>query len=208
MAPSPATGTATTTTTTTTTTTGVIPARLAFLAIYNPSLGVTDETIDDQILYYYSSSASAAPSTPSPSPRHRRRSRSGADDGDGEGDGDGDGGRNERLRQIGLAQGMVEFGRGFSGGSAVDAVDTERSRVVLRELEDGWWILAVGFIFLALSFFIGFPFLALLLDGLSCFVLCYSSSSSFGFWTLAILLHFPEIVGPVIWEKKSRRRKC
>jgi hypothetical protein len=32
--------------------------------------------------------------------------------------------------------------RGFSNGQPVDSVETEKSRVVLRELEKGWWILA------------------------------------------------------------------
>ena len=52
--------------------------------------------------------------------------------------------RNERLRQIGLAQGMVEFASGFADGKPVDTIDTDKSRVVLRELEPGWWILAVS----------------------------------------------------------------
>ncbi|KAL2109909.1 hypothetical protein VUR80DRAFT_1840 [Thermomyces stellatus] len=37
---------------------------------------------------------------------------------------------------------MVEFSRGFAAGEAVDVVETERSRVVLRELEPNWWIVA------------------------------------------------------------------
>ena len=138
----------------------VVPAQLAFLAIYNPSLGTTDDTLDDQIVYYYSASA------PPHARRDRRRARRhGASAGAGA-DGSspspppgpaaassssaagrgvvGDAQRNERLRQIGLAQGMVEFGRSFSGGKPVDTVDTEKSRVVMRELEPGWWILAVG----------------------------------------------------------------
>ncbi|KAK3327289.1 hypothetical protein B0T19DRAFT_158647 [Cercophora scortea] len=109
----------------------IVPAQLGFLAIYNPSLGTTDETIDDQIVYYASVNTQTA--------RQRRRHRSKAarptealsrEE------------RNVRLRQIGLAQGMVEFGRSFAGGSPVDTIDTEKSRVVLHELEPGWWILA------------------------------------------------------------------
>lgn len=126
-----------------------IPAQLAFLAIYNPSLGTTDETIDDQIVYYYPSrSSSSTSSRHGRRNRRRRRQSSGGDDG-AQGSQDGD--RNERLRQIGLAQGMVEFGRSFSGGQAVDSVDTEKSRVVLRELEAGWWILAVRLFNIPLS---------------------------------------------------------
>lgn len=33
--------------------------------------------------------------------------------------------------------------RSFSNGAPVDSVETEKSRVVLQELEAGWWILAV-----------------------------------------------------------------
>ncbi|KAK4038437.1 hypothetical protein C8A01DRAFT_17465 [Parachaetomium inaequale] len=105
---------------------GIVPAQLGFLAIYNPSLGTTDETVDDQIVYYASASTLAS--------ARRRRHRPVDSISNEE--------RNERLRQIGLAQGMVEFGRSFSGGKAVDSIDTERARVVLHELEPGWWILA------------------------------------------------------------------
>lgn len=34
--------------------------------------------------------------------------------------------------------------RSFSNGQAVDSIETEKSRIVLRELEKGWWILAVS----------------------------------------------------------------
>jgi len=34
--------------------------------------------------------------------------------------------------------------RSFSKGEPVDSIETERSRVVLHDLEQGWWILAVG----------------------------------------------------------------
>jgi hypothetical protein len=107
----------------------VVPAQLGFLAIYNPSLGTTDETLQNQIVYYSSSEA-----------RHRSRQKAPQSR-------DEDALReenNEQLRQIGLAQGMVEFGRSFSDGRAVDTVETEKSRIVLHELEAGWWILAVG----------------------------------------------------------------
>ncbi|EFX03959.1 hypothetical protein CMQ_887 [Grosmannia clavigera kw1407] len=131
----------------------VVPAQLGFFAIYNPSLGMTDETIDDQIVYYASgpssssffarrnSSASTSqyrhhqtPSSTSPplgsSPSScGLPSASHADE------------RNERLRQIGLAQGMVAFGKSFSGDQPVDTVETDKTRVVLHELEPGWWLL-------------------------------------------------------------------
>lgn len=48
----------------------------------------------------------------------------------------------ERLRQVGLAQGMVKLASNFSDGKAVDYVETDKSRIVLHELEKNWWILA------------------------------------------------------------------
>ncbi|TLS29675.1 hypothetical protein PpBr36_00856 [Pyricularia pennisetigena] len=106
----------------------VTPAQVGFVAIYNPSLGATDETMDDQIVYY----ASVTMDT-SRSKRRKLRSRMTSSLTQEE--------RNERLRQIGLAQGMVEFGRSFSGERPVDTVETEKSRVIMHELEPGWWIL-------------------------------------------------------------------
>lgn len=114
----------------------ILPAQLSFLAIYNPTLGPTDETFADQLVFWYSRKASEA----------RRAEKSGGDVG-----ADASARRkaaereeeNERLRQIGLAQGMVGFAKTFSEGEApVDSVETEKSRVVLKELESGWWILA------------------------------------------------------------------
>jgi hypothetical protein len=75
----------------------VTPAQLSFLAIYNPSLGSTDETLSDQLVFY-SSKATCSRQKPnsfndiSPSVEDK-------DD------------TNERLRQIGLAQGMVNFAK-------------------------------------------------------------------------------------------------
>lgn len=107
----------------------IVPAQLGFLAIFNPSLGYTDETIEDQIVYY-------ASVTTQSSPLKRRRARGRPTDDISQEE------RNERLRQIGLAQGMASFGRGFADGASVDTIDTEQSRLVLHELEPGWWILA------------------------------------------------------------------
>lgn len=73
----------------------VIPARLGFLAIYNPTLGLTDETLEDQVVFYTSR------------PTHSQH----ADNAGENEDAAPDGGKNERLRQIGLAQGMVSFAR-------------------------------------------------------------------------------------------------
>ncbi|OJJ70733.1 hypothetical protein ASPBRDRAFT_44977 [Aspergillus brasiliensis CBS 101740] len=105
----------------------VIPAQLSFLAIYNPRLGPTDETIRDQVVFYTSRSG-----------RSRRREGSAVEDGDRHSNDY----WNEILRQIGLAQGMVGFARNFSQGKAVDYVETEKSQIILHELEKDWWILA------------------------------------------------------------------
>ena len=75
----------------------VVPAQLAFLAIYNPTLGSTDETIEDQIVFYTSRSDHL---------RHIEGAEADEDNARSAEDG-----RNERQRQIGLAQGMVNFAR-------------------------------------------------------------------------------------------------
>ncbi|KAI9773921.1 MAG: hypothetical protein M1840_006147 [Geoglossum simile] len=104
----------------------VTPAQLSFLAIYNPSLGNTDETLHDQIVFYWSRKNGP----------HKRQGNHTDEGAEGVED------RNEKLRRIGLAQGMVEFARSFSGDESIDSVETEKSRIVLHELEPGWWILA------------------------------------------------------------------
>lgn len=75
----------------------ILPAQLSFFTLYNPSLGQSDETLQDQVLYYYSSKSSRI--------RQLRNSSQG-DSSQREHEE-----RNEQLRQIGLAQGMVEFAR-------------------------------------------------------------------------------------------------
>jgi hypothetical protein len=109
----------------------LVPAQVGFLAIYNPSLGNTDDTLDDQIVYY---------SSPESRQRKRRRRRTGVESPVKSSQEE----RNERLRKIGLAQGMVEFGRDFSDGKPVDTIETEKSRIILHELEPGWWLIAVS----------------------------------------------------------------
>lgn len=108
----------------------VVPAQLGFLAIYNPSLGTTDDTLENQIVYYYPSVKQNA---------HKRKGSNDTRDARAFAKEQ----KNEQLRQIGLAQGMVEFGRSFSEGESVDSIETEKSRIILHELESGWWILAV-----------------------------------------------------------------
>ena len=82
----------------------VIPAHLSFLAIYNPSLGNTDETLRDQIVYYYSQDEEV----------HNQSSQGPSSRANGVGSKDSqerqaDEQENEKLRQVGLAQGMVDF---------------------------------------------------------------------------------------------------
>lgn len=74
----------------------VIPARLSFLGIYNPTLGPTDETFPDQLVFWYSRVADEAG-------KAARRDGMGGDARREE--------ENEKLRQIGLAQGIVDFAR-------------------------------------------------------------------------------------------------
>ena len=75
---------------------GVVPASLSFLAIYNPFLSRNEETLHDQIVYYHSKSDNA---------KLRRKARGNTENDDLHEE------RNERLRQIGLAQAMVEFAK-------------------------------------------------------------------------------------------------
>ncbi|KAF2210485.1 hypothetical protein CERZMDRAFT_113384 [Cercospora zeae-maydis SCOH1-5] len=109
----------------------VVPARLSFLAIYNPSLGLTDDTFKDQAVFYFSRKAHDARLAV------KKNGRSDAAGGDALREEE-----NEKLRQIGLAQGMIDFARSFSDREAVDSIDTEKSRIVLHELEAGWWVIA------------------------------------------------------------------
>nr|POE94339.1 vacuolar fusion protein ccz1 like [Quercus suber] len=106
------------------------PAQLAFLAIYNPDLGPTDESFSEQLVYYYTRPAVVHAGTKANNRNAKERDDARRAE------------ENERLRQIGLAQGMVNFARSFSNGESVDSIDTDRTRIVLRELEKGWWILA------------------------------------------------------------------
>ena len=88
------------TTTTDSATAVVIPARLSLLAIYNPSLGRTDEEIKDQIVFCYSRRHRA---------RQRRRPKGPGIHRDDEVEQRET--ENDILRQLGLAQGMVEFAK-------------------------------------------------------------------------------------------------
>jgi First Longin domain of INTU, CCZ1 and HPS4 len=73
-----------------------IPAQLSFLAIYNPSLGKTDESLQDQIVFYSSTTTRAR--------QNRKNQSDGSQHVEKEEE-------NEQLRQVGLAQGMVDFAK-------------------------------------------------------------------------------------------------
>ena len=75
---------------------GVVPASLSFFAIYNPSLSKSDDTFHEQIVYYYSKSNSA---------KRSGKANYNEDGGDTQEE------RNEKARQIGLAQGIAEFAK-------------------------------------------------------------------------------------------------
>lgn len=98
--------------------TSVIPAQLSFLAIYNPLLGPTDESIGDQVVFYTSRTEQS---------RRNERSVVGSDDANSTE------GQNERLRQIGLAQGMVSFSR--FGSQRLQRL--KKAELVLQELFQG-----------------------------------------------------------------------
>jgi First Longin domain of INTU, CCZ1 and HPS4 len=77
--------------------TSVVPAQLATLSIYNPSLGATDETVRDQILYYYARTQRE---------RNEANRNHGSDNSD-----ESEEEENQKLREIGLAQGMVDLAK-------------------------------------------------------------------------------------------------
>ncbi|KAJ5408382.1 hypothetical protein N7509_002265 [Penicillium cosmopolitanum] len=105
----------------------VIPAQLSFLAIYNPTLGPTDETLEDQIVFYTSRADL------------QREDDSATTESGGKLEGND---KNERLRQIGLAQGMVNFASNFSPGKPLEYVETDKARFILVQLEQDWWAVA------------------------------------------------------------------
>lgn len=74
----------------------VVPAQLSFLAIYNPSLGTSDETFHQQIVFYYSKAAKTLSKLNNGNTQKEQELREQ---------------ENEKLRQVGLAQGMVGFAK-------------------------------------------------------------------------------------------------
>lgn len=84
----------------------IIPAQLNFLAIYSPPLGKTDETFREQVVFYYSRASKEAQLQ-----KKGKKGAKGAGAEDNNNEADGREEENEKLRQIGLAQGMVDFAR-------------------------------------------------------------------------------------------------
>lgn len=82
---------------------GVVPAQLAYLTIYNPAFGDTDETAYEQIFYYYSRKDNER--------QEKARSSQGEFDASEERQISQEDEKNDRLRQVGLARGMVEFAK-------------------------------------------------------------------------------------------------
>ena len=74
-----------------------MPAQLDSLAIYNPSLSSSDESLSDQIVFYHS--------------RRARKQRDHNEDDKQKTTPSTGTEENDRLRQIGLAQGMVNFAK-------------------------------------------------------------------------------------------------
>lgn len=77
----------------------IIPAQLNFLAIYSPPLGTTDETFKEQVVFYYSRADKENKSQKKKGASAEEEASAGREI------------ENEKLRQIGLAQGMVDFAR-------------------------------------------------------------------------------------------------
>lgn len=58
----------------------------------------------------------------------------------------------------------MEFSRGFVGEKVVEGIEMERRRVVVYELELGWWILVVSFL---LFFFVEYGEVKCVIDKMS-----------------------------------------
>lgn len=76
------------------------PASLDFLTIFNPALGVDEASQRDQIVFYYSEAGDDVQAEKDKGTAASQREAHEK--------------QNERLRQVGLAQGLIEFARYFS----------------------------------------------------------------------------------------------
>ncbi|CAG8785263.1 15439_t:CDS:10 [Gigaspora margarita] len=84
-----------------------VPPSLNHFAIYNPTFGPTEETQQDQLLYYVAKKTVPV---------------------------------DVKMRQIGLAQGLINFTRAFSPTKACENVHTQKNRMVFHEPEKDYWI--------------------------------------------------------------------
>ena len=107
-----------------------IPAQLSALALYNPSLASSEHTFDQQVVFWYSRAE-----------RNRRKESRDVSNSDLAKQLQEE--ENVRLKLVGLAQGMVNFAQNFAHGQPADHVETEKSRIVIKELERDWWVFAV-----------------------------------------------------------------
>ncbi|RUS14706.1 hypothetical protein BC938DRAFT_477265, partial [Jimgerdemannia flammicorona] len=80
---------------------------LSYFCVYNPSLGPTEETNKDQILYY-----TAKRTVP----------------------------LDVKMRQVGLAQALVNFTTVFSPTRPAQTVHSQKNRMVFLEPEPGFWV--------------------------------------------------------------------
>jgi len=87
-----------------------VPAQLSFLAIYNPTLGPSDETFPDQLVFYYSRTVHEARIAAKKNGRGDKVDESVLREE-----------QNEKLRQIGLAQGMVDFAKWVQSTTGIQA---------------------------------------------------------------------------------------
>ena len=113
----------------TTTTTGPSSAFLSSFYIYNPSLGQTDNTVHEQLIFHYTPPLPTTNASPKPAPVDSTTASQELD---------------KQLRAIGLAQGIVQFARAFSPEAPVQEVRTHKGFTVPLEVEKGWWMLAVA----------------------------------------------------------------
>jgi hypothetical protein len=96
---------------------------LSSVYIYNPSLGQTDATVHEQLVFSHPISLVDGQSKDTEAAATAELDR--------------------QLRAIGLAQGIVQFARAFSPEAPVMEVRTQKGFAVPLEVEKGWWMLAV-----------------------------------------------------------------
>jgi len=102
---------------------------LSSFYIYNPSLGQTDDTVHEQLVFTYSAKVTVD------GPQSKTSTADAAVQAQD---------LDRQLRAIGLAQGIVQFARAFSPDAPLREVRTQGGFTVPLEVETGWWMLAVS----------------------------------------------------------------